>query len=362
MERIRSVDALRGFALFGIAIVNMPFFAGPLGQVPNDGAVDQVAAFTVALLFQGKFFLVFAFLFGWGVGVQQASAERAGRAFAPRFLRRQLGLFLIGAAHAVLVFPGDILVTYAITGLLLFAVARAAVSGLLRWSLVGLAAGIISLVILGIVIGEAGAPPPGSGIGYLGSFAQVVQQRATDLATTFPFIVMFNGPLVFAAFCAGLAAQRSGFLVPGNAVFARLWRARSGLLALGVAANIPFALLGAGLVSNSLAALAAFASLALAAPLLSVAYVTWVAGWAQARGESALTAAGKLSLTAYVFEGILAGLVFHGYGLGLFGQLDMAAVTATAVLIFLATEAACFAWQKAFGQGPLERVLRAIAG
>jgi uncharacterized protein len=362
MERIKSVDALRGFALFGIAIVNMPFFAAPMGQVATDIALDALAAFAVALLFQGKFFLVFAFLFGWGVGVQQASAERAGRAFAPRFFRRQAGLFLIGAAHAVLVFPGDILVTYAITGLLLFAVRRSDVTGLMRWSLAGIAAGIVSLATLGILIGELAHPNAGSAAAYLGNFAQVLQQRVTDLATAFPFIVMFNGPLVFAAFCAGLAAQRSGFLAPGNALFARLWRVRAGLLCVGVAANVPYALTSAGLIAGNIGALAAFSSLALAAPLLTVAYVTFVAGWAQARGEGALTAAGKMSLTAYVFEGVLAGFVFHGYGLALFGQLGMGAVTAIAILIFLATETACQAWSRAFGQGPLERLLRVIAG
>jgi uncharacterized protein len=362
MERIKSVDALRGFALFGIAIVNMPFFAAPMGQVATDSALDALAAFAVALLFQGKFFLVFAFLFGWGVGVQQASAERVGRAFAPRFFRRQAGLLLIGAAHAVLVFPGDILVTYAIAGLLLFAVRRTGIAGLMRWSLAGVVAGVLSLAILGVLIGDLAEPAAGYGTGYLGSFGQVVQQRATDLGTAFPFILMFNGPLVFAAFCVGLAAQRSALLAPGNPLFERLWRARADLLCIGVVANIPYALMGVGLIADDRAALVAFASLAIAAPLLSVAYVTLIAGWAQTRGEGALTAAGKMSLTAYIFEGVLAGLVFHGYGIALFGQLGMAAVTAIAIVIFFTTEAACLAWSRAFGQGPLERLLRVIAG
>ncbi len=120
MKRINSVDALRGFALFGIAVVNMPFLAAHLGQLPAGNALDAAVGFVVSLLFQGKFFLVFAFLFGWGVGVQRASAVRAGRLFAPRFFRRQAGLLLIGAAHAALVFAGDILVAYAISGCLLF--------------------------------------------------------------------------------------------------------------------------------------------------------------------------------------------------------------------------------------------------
>lgn len=232
---------------------------------------------------------------------------------------------------------------------------------LLRWSLVGIVVSIASLCIVAIEASGALGEQRLSGDGYLGAFVQTVSQRVSDLEQVFPFILLFNGPLVFAAFCAGLAAHKSGFLAPGNPLFARLWRVRYLLLATGIAANLPFALVVAEKLADPLSALAGFASLALAAPLLSTAYIVFVTGWAAPRGASSLTIAGQMSLSAYVLEGIIAGFVFNGYGLALSGQLGLAAVTGIAVGVFIATELACRVWHYALGIGPLERLLRAVA-
>jgi uncharacterized protein len=359
-KRVESVDALRAFALMGIAVVNMPFLAGPFGVLPDAGFADQAASFVIALLFQGKFFLLFAFLFGWGVGVQEASAARSEQPFAPRYFRRQLGLLLIGIAHGVFVFAGDILVTYALVGVLLFAVRARDPAGLLKLAAVGLIVAMLVLIVLAVILGDVTDDlNQVAGPGYLGNWMDSVGARLTELPYEFLFILMFNGPMVFAAFCAGLAASRTGFLAKGNAPFAQLYRYRWVILMVGVAANLPFALTGmnAG-AENPLVTLIGFASLAFAAPMLSLAYLLFVAGWAADRPASSLTAAGQMSLTAYVGEGVVAGFVFNGYGLGLYGQLGTAAVTAIALGVYVTVELLCALWMRAAGQGPLERLLR----
>jgi uncharacterized protein len=359
-KRVESVDALRAFALMGIAVVNMPFLAGPFGVLPDAGFADQAASFVVALLFQGKFFLLFAFLFGWGVGVQEAAAARGDRPFAPRYFRRQLGLLLIGIAHGVFVFAGDILVTYALVGVLLFAVRARDPAGLLKLAAVGLVVAMIVLIVLAIVLGDAtGDVMTVARPGYLGGWLDSLVARLHELPTAFFFILMFNGPMVFAAFCAGLAASRTGFLAKGNAQFAQFYRYRWVILMVGVAANLPFALTGmnAG-AENPLVTLVGFASLAFAAPMLSLAYLLFVAGWAADRPASSLTAAGQMSLTAYVGEGVVAGFIFNGYGLGLYGQLGTAAVMAIAFGVYVAVELLCALWMRFAGQGPLEWLLR----
>jgi uncharacterized protein len=358
--RVESVDALRAFALMGIAVVNMPFLAGPFGMLPDAGMADQVASFAIALLFQGKFFLLFAFLFGWGVGVQEASAARSERPFAPRYFRRQLGLLVIGLAHGVFVFAGDILVTYALVGVLLFAVRARDPAGLLKLAAVGLVVAMIVLVVLAIIIGDgADNVIKVAGPGYLGGWTDALGARLHELSAAFFFILMFNGPMVFAAFCAGLAVSRTGFLAKGNARFAQLYRYRWALLVMGVVANLPFALTGMNPgAENPLVTLIGFASLAFAAPILSLAYLLFVAGWAADRPASSLTAAGQMSLTAYVGEGVVAGFIFNGYGLGLYGQLGTAAVMAIALGVYVAVELLCALWMRVAGQGPLERLLR----
>jgi uncharacterized protein len=359
-SRVEAVDGLRAFALFGIAVVNMPFLAAPFGALPNHGLADTVAAFLIGLLFQGKFFLIFAFLFGWGMGVQQASAQRRGSAFAGPFFARQFGLLAIGIAHATLVFAGDILVTYALVGALVWPMRQWPARALMRAASSGLMIASLVLGLLGVLIANT-PPPPLVEPGYLGTWANTLRTRLAELPSTFVFILMFNGPMVFAAFCAGLAAQRSGFLATGNALFLRLHRHRWAWLIGGIALNLPFALLGiVGANANALVALIALASLAFAAPVLSLGYLLFVAGWVAKRAAPSVTAAGRMSLTAYVLEGIFAGLVFNGYGLGLYGQLGSAAVLGVAVAVYLGTEIICAGWTRWRGQGPLERLLRKV--
>ena len=121
--RIDSLDALRGFALLGILVVNIQLFAsgaGNLGLQPEGtGPLDQAVRFLVALAFEGKFYLLFSFLFGYSFTFQAQSAERDSADFPARMRRRLAMLWIVGALHAVLVFYGDILATYAVMGMVL---------------------------------------------------------------------------------------------------------------------------------------------------------------------------------------------------------------------------------------------------
>ena len=73
-----EVDTIRTFALIGICIVNIPFLGLTVSQqlVPPKKPFDQAAVFAVEALFQGKFFLIFSFLVGWGMHIQDQAAAR----------------------------------------------------------------------------------------------------------------------------------------------------------------------------------------------------------------------------------------------------------------------------------------------
>ncbi|WP_437097723.1 hypothetical protein [Streptomyces sp. enrichment culture] len=109
--RLLDVDALRGFALFGILVVNLAYFASgyPFHLVadPAHGSWrDDSVEFGVRLLFEMKFYLLFSFLFGYSFTLQLAAAGTAGANFTARFVRRLGGLFVLGGLHAVLLFQG----------------------------------------------------------------------------------------------------------------------------------------------------------------------------------------------------------------------------------------------------------------
>jgi uncharacterized protein len=113
-ERIDLFDVLRGFALLGILVAN---FLGPIGTaIPR---VDGLVSDLLGVLVDSSIYPLYSFLFGLGFAVQLERAQRRGRATAHLYVRRMLALFLIGTVHAVVIWEGDILVTYALTGLLL---------------------------------------------------------------------------------------------------------------------------------------------------------------------------------------------------------------------------------------------------
>ena len=97
-DRNSTVDTLRTAALIGICVVNLPFMGLPQGAVLTapDGLWNQAAALFTGIFFEAKFFMLFSFLFGWGIEIQQRSAERAGASAGRRYGRRLVMLALFG--------------------------------------------------------------------------------------------------------------------------------------------------------------------------------------------------------------------------------------------------------------------------
>ena len=118
-QRYLILDALRGFALMGIALANYPEFSlwtflSPGEQtVMATGGIDEVVRFFHYMLIDGKFYTIFSLLFGVGF------ALFLSRHSVPRFLRRMVILALIGFCHLMFLWSGDILLLYAVGGMLL---------------------------------------------------------------------------------------------------------------------------------------------------------------------------------------------------------------------------------------------------
>lgn len=118
LPRIVLIDALRGFALAGVALVHVTeqYLAGP--QPPGfmeglNGLPDQILMGFISIFIQGKFFALFSILFGLSFSIQMTSADRKGEDFSWRFLWRAALLFIIGYIHHFF-YRGDILTIYAV--------------------------------------------------------------------------------------------------------------------------------------------------------------------------------------------------------------------------------------------------------
>jgi uncharacterized protein len=364
-KRSAPLDALRGFALMGIILVNAPFFAGPLRNLVPGNALDAAALWLTAAFAAGKFFLIFSFLFGFGFGTILARAEAQGEDVRGRFLRRLSVLFAFGALHAWLLFLGDILMLYAVLGLALWACrgwpARRLLAVAAIIYLVGVA--LQTLALQAAVENSASQSAPIIGQGYLGGFWDAAAQRLAELPDSLAFILAFNGAPALAMFLAGLALGRGGLFPPDKERLSKLRPLvhrclAAGAAISGVAACAPFLTAAASYQA------AAFAVLCLAAPLLSFGMAGAFLALAMRHEENRvvrwLAKTGGSSLSGYILHSVLFGAIFTGWGLGFYGALGPAAVLAIALGVFAAIVAALNFWRRFFRFGPDEWLLRSI--
>jgi uncharacterized protein len=364
-NRSVEVDAVRAIALFGICVVNIPFLGQPLNVLitPPAAPIDRAAALCVELLFQGKFFVIFSFLFGWTFGAQLASAAAAGRSPGVTHARRIAGLALFGVLNAVFAFYGDILCLYAVLGALLYLVRRWTPRALLQLAAAFVALAFVSLLVIAASFADP-AFQPGFSVGpsgYLGGVTDGIRQRVADWRIAAEFIVVFNGPLAAAAFAAGLAANKVGLFDRDSPAYARVLRVLPWLIIPAMLGNGLYAAAVGGWLGQTVWAAFGFAALAFGGPALSALYVAGIVTAVRAGliGMHATTL-GRMSLTAYIGESVFAGFVFNGYGLGLFGQVGYAGLVGVAVLVFAVVHMVGALWLRVFAMGPLERALQFI--
>lgn len=374
-SRLPAIDALRGLALFGILVVNLAAFhsgvagmnlSGGLGTAGwRNGAVDAV----IAWLFTGKFILIFSFVFGWGIHTQ---ATR-GAGFRARYLRRLLGLILLGAIHAAFFFMGDILVMYALLGFLMLRPARRdwPVRRLVR------SAAILFAVQAAILLGLAALTFAGSHedpwmMEYArrsaeayrtGHFWSVVPQRLSDFAFSLVGTLAILGWGLLAMFRLGLAAAKT--FAEGGAEAARPLARRILLPALiaGLVGNAVCAVLTVGLPEPWTSS-AMMVQYALFTPTLALGYlaaaVLILTSPAGGDFVSVFGPAGRMSLSVYIGQSAMMSLLLHGYGLGLSNSIGSAAGVLVCIAVYAVLLGFSHLWLRVFRIGPLEWVLRSI--
>jgi uncharacterized protein len=395
-ERLAHVDFVRGFALFGILLVNMALFKAPaIVQASAPAAtnlLDQFAAQVINLFAEGKFFTLFSFLFGFGVATQLLRARQHGLPFAPRYTRRLLVLLLFGVAHATLLWYGDILVTYALIGFALLLFRDSSPRAVLAWA-IALLLGMSLLLGGGIAFVELQRADPMAGAAILAAereqLASVEEEIIRDtglyregsygelvLARTLaPVGLIYNlvtqGIPVLAMFLLGLYAGRRGILADLPAHRGLLRRVRfwglllgltfSTLLLLAQAQLSLFAGLGVLLLAHSLTG-----------PLLALGYAATLVLLHGSQDEAKplrprwrallapLGAVGRMALTNYLLQTLICTTLFYGYGFGLYGQVGAALGFVLTLAIFALQVGWSVWWLRRFQFGPAEWLWRTL--
>ena len=381
-SRIVEIDMVRGFALFGVLLVNMYNFGAD--SIAWNSPADQVAFTIKRVFFESKSWTLFSILFGFGFAVQLQRAEARGLRIVPAYLRRLAVLFALGAAHALL-FDGDILMLYAELGLgflvvrhlptralLFLAFALMLVFPLARFNSAGdRAAGVEKIES----VAEARAQlerAQRTDIYATGSLAEV----AADNASAIPALPLEDidtpesGLAVFAMFLLGFTIGRSGVIgdIPGHA--AAIARIRIWGLGFGVGAMAAERILAstAGYTvfepsrSGPAIQLAGNLLFAFGTPALAFGYAaTIVLAARTSRGRAALAplaGVGRLALTVYLTQTLMFTTLFYGYGFGQAFRLGPTAVTAWAVVFLGVQFVACRWWSRRFRFGPVEWLWR----
>lgn len=369
-KRNNEVDIIRMVALVGICVVNIPYMALPDAVIMNPSEFwDRAWSFFLMSFVGLKFFLLFSFIFGWGMAIQQKSAAAKNQNFARRYFGRMAGLAVLGVAHAMLVFNGDILVLYALLGCVLWMIKDYSPRALMKIAGWMVPVSMCCMIIIGglfLLYADTALTLP-EAEGYGGYYLEATEQRFLNWPVTFILLLFMQGPLVFGAFAVGLAAAKSDFFCADSYGFNFLAEKWPLLVAIALPLNLLFAAAAASAVAVSggvaergdILNLLGFVLIPIAAPALSAVYLYFLIRFARRfQLPTLLILAGRNSLSSYVLQGILAGMVFGAYGFGLYNSMGNAALLPLSLVIAFSAMLCVGVYASIFGQGPLEPVLR----
>ncbi|QVI19706.1 DUF418 domain-containing protein [Nocardia tengchongensis] len=370
-RRIGVVDSLRGFALFGILVTNTvvaTMFWSSQGAAGDprpmfESTADLFVYGVVEGFFVGKFYLLFAFLFGYSFTLQIAAAERAGVAPVPRLLRRCLALFLIGLAHVLLLWICDILTLYAALGLILVA---------LRWirPRPALITGLVlyfGFAALAFVPGNGGLAGLGDVFdvqrmhdGFTGTFGDTLRAQLSFGPKFMVFTWLGQGIPALGMFLVGLAAGKRRVLE--DAEWISRWLPRA--LAVGFGVGLPVSVVTVTLMTVH-GKLPSFwyGVQEFANPLMTLGYaagIVWLARYRWAGAVGSLAPAGRMAATNYIGQSVVMMLIYTGYGLALADRVPPAGVVLLAVATYLVQLRVSAWWLRQHPYGPVEWLLRAV--
>lgn len=385
-RRIEAVDMVRGFALFGVLLVNMFNFGANLVVWT---ATDGVAASAMRFFFETKSWRLFSILFGFGFSLQLLRAEAQGAKFLTVYLRRLAILFVIGMGHA-LFYGGDILMFYAEMGLVLALFRKLPPKMLLLLTAILLLTFPVERAVTSLregppiiessaevrleksrkLLEERRQTDPYS----VGSLGDVMAKNVSAIPPN-PFTDLRGAestPSIFAMFLLGLYVGRRRILHDIQKHMALIRRVLFWGLAFGLfsmtAERILHLTVGYAVFREQQATvlpqfvgdfLFTFGSTA-----LSLGYAAAIIVLAQherwKRIVQPLGAVGRMALTVYLTQTLLFTTLFYGYAFGQVYRIGPAAVTAYAILFFAIQIAACAWWVRRFRFGPMEWLWRSL--
>jgi len=373
-NRSRALDVLRGVAVLGILLANIPSFADPslggfLGARNEQGIDRWIHAWTLVLV-NGKFRSMLAVLFGVGVWLQYQKRSQVEGNWPWGYLKRSAWLAVFGLCHGIFIWFGDILFFYAgmaiLTSFMVQLPART-----LKGVIIGFA--VLALLCGGGIAGSMVASGPASSdaspFGSLvrpedisrvfatGSYLDQLAIRAILYAAVMLMLAFLVVPML-PLFLIGVLFARSGVLAQPSAHP----RTRNAALGVGLGIGLPLNLLGL-LNARGVQGLDILAEI-VSGPILAIGYLMLIAVLLEkgrgARLAAVVSRVGQMSLTTYLSQSVLATFVFYSWGLGLFGKLSQIGQIGVVLAIWAVNLLFATWWLRRFPIGPMEWLLRSL--
>ncbi|WP_200525762.1 DUF418 domain-containing protein YeiB [Klebsiella pneumoniae] len=371
MERNVTLDFVRGVAILGILLLNISAFGLPKAAYLNpawSGSASLSDAWTwtlLDLLAQVKFLTLFALLFGAGLQLLLPRGKR--------WIQSRLTLLaLLGFIHGLFFWDGDILLAYALVGLVSWRMVREAhhVKSLFNTGVVLYLTGIAVLVLLGMISGTAANrswAPDAANLQYeqywkLHGGMEAVSNRADMLSDNLLALGAQYGWQLAGMMLMGAALMRSGWL-KGQFSLRHYRRTGALLVAAGMAVNLPAIFAQWYLAWDyRWCAFLLQAPRELSAPLQAIGYAALAWGyWPQLcrfRLVGAIACVGRMALTNYLLQTLICTTLF--YHLGLFMRFDRLQLLAFVPPIWAVNLLVSSLWLRRFRQGPVEWLWRQL--
>lgn len=359
-ERLPLIDILRGFAVLGTLGTNIWIFAylGDLSYITTSAytgwwSLNDFLRMLVLFFVNGKLLGLLTIMFGVGLELKYQQAMRKGNAWPGVYIWTVLFLFVEGFIHFTLVMEYDILMSYAVTAMIVAFIVKAGDKAINRtlYMVGGFHALIILLVLISALLGANMTIPNNDAIVSIyqnGTWLEQIVNRLTNF-WFFRTEAIFIIPMNIFLFLMGVKLMRNGVFSQDE----KGRQARKKLFSLGLTIGVPLNLLifipGGAFdlpVRYLFAPILSLGYIGIFGKLMEYKKVDWL--WLR------FGQVGKMSLSSYVLQNIMASVIFYGWGLGLGGKLNSTEVIAIWISLSLLQFYIAHIWIKHYHIGPLE--------
>ncbi|MGX2958907.1 DUF418 domain-containing protein [Peribacillus sp. JNUCC 23] len=370
-QRVQSIDSLRGLAILGIFLVNMPDFHSPFSHINplewwRDNP-DRIFYILVDLFAQASFYPMFAFLFGFGAVILAKRAQDRNQSFPLVFSRRLVVLLVIGCVHAFFIWHGDILINYALFGFFFLLFYR--MSGItLLWLgslLFAIPALLFSLLMMliyftipddAVILTNFEMVKASIEAYQLGTFMEIFQQRFVEWYMVNNLgngIILFFS--IFPLFLIGAGFAKLKWLEKTKEHQRKLAMIAVVCLVIGGLLKASPYIANYNYFTVSLQDM-------IGGPVISIFYITVIVLLLQnksiAKIVSPLANVGRLSMSNYLLQSIIGTLLFYSYGFGLYDKISFTTGVVLVVVIYFLQLVLSTIWLKYYRMGPVEYIWR----